>query len=340
MTNQKRVWFNRWFSTGVDFIDKIREGDTENRYIIYVTHHHKSKEFMKRADHFSIEKHMRGKDYIEYCLNYCSENKIDIFIPKFCLYNISEHREEFDKIGVKVLLSTSKNVINLLQDKIAFYNDIERHNIVEIPQYYGIKTFQEFLNAYEKIKTNNKMVCYKPSISEGGLDFRLIYETKEEKKRFKGENLVYYKHACEKFEKRKSNRTIMIMEYLNELEYSIDCLAYKGELLAAIPRKKVGWYRMLEENNHLIKIAKEITKKYNFSYVFNIQVRYCDGVPKLLEINPRMSGGLNVSCKSGVNFPYLALRLLDGEEVNIPKADFSVVEKMEESTAPQKSKMV
>jgi carbamoylphosphate synthase large subunit len=50
-------------------------------------------------------------------------------------------------------------------------------------------------------------------------------------------------------------------------------------------------------------------------YIFNIQVKFNQGLPKLLEINPRMSGGLYFSCLSGVNFPYLAVRLLLGENV-------------------------
>lgn len=45
-------------------------------------------------------------------------------------------------------------------------------------------------------------------------------------------------------------------------------------------------------------------------FVYNIQVKYKDGKPKLLEINPRMSGGLHYSCLAGINMPYRAVKVL------------------------------
>lgn len=58
---KKRIWFNRWFSTGIHFIDKIREGDINKEFEIFVTHHNQNREYIKRADHFSIEKVMEEK---------------------------------------------------------------------------------------------------------------------------------------------------------------------------------------------------------------------------------------------------------------------------------------
>jgi hypothetical protein len=110
---------------------------------------------------------------------------------------------------------------------------------------------------------------------------------------------------------------LLVSEYLNGAEYSIDCLAYDGRLYAAVPRRKLdGRMRWLEDNPELLEIARRTTEIYRLPYIFNIQVRYRDGVPKLLEINPRMSGGLYISCMSGVNFPYLAVKLLLEGEIN------------------------
>ncbi|MET0808168.1 MAG: ATP-grasp domain-containing protein, partial [Pseudoxanthomonas sp.] len=48
------------------------------------------------------------------------------------------------------------------------------------------------------------------------------------------------------------------------------------------------------------------------------------GRPRLLEINPRASGGVAMSCLSGINLPYLALRgFVDGYDgLAIPPARF------------------
>ena len=96
----------------------------------------------------------------------------------------------------------------------------------------------------------------------------------------------------------------IVMEYLEGDEFSIDCLANKGELIRAIPRKKLEIYHQnIEYKADLIAIALEIlTEKFNLSYLYNIQVKYHKGKVYLIEINIRMSGGIHKSCLAGVNF--------------------------------------
>ena len=49
--------------------------------------------------------------------------------------------------------------------------------------------------------------------------------------------------------------------------------------------------------------------------MFNIQVQCHKGKVYLMEINTRMSGGIHKSSLAGVNFLYLAIKLLLGEAV-------------------------
>lgn len=318
---KKRIWFNRWFRTGVDFIDLIKENDVNNEYEIYVTHHKNYPEFIERADYFEIEAPKRGLDYIEFCVEFCKRNSIDIFFPKYCLHDISKYRNRFEEIGVKVLLAASHDVIDLVNHKVNFYEDCRNHDIVSIPEYRIINSASEFEKSFLELNNIVETICYKPVISEGGLDFRIISN-------MNNKNLfpyLSYDEALKEINDKYQNREIMLMEYLNGIEYSIDCLAYQGELLAAIPRKKLGWTRILENNKELIEIARKITKTYNFSYVFNVQVIFKNGIPKLLEVNPRMSGGLKSSCLSGINFPSLALELLMNGKTTVPEAEYGLI---------------
>ena len=59
-------------------------------------------------------------------------------------------------------------------------------------------------------------------------------------------------------------------------------------------------------------LAARLTRRLRLDGVFNVQFRDGDGVPYLLEINPRMSGGLLYACLSGLCFPYWAVRLALG----------------------------
>lgn len=78
------------------------------------------------------------------------------------------------------------------------------------------------------------------------------------------------------------------------------------------------------ESAELIDLAHKFHRHYKLPYVFNIQVKYTDSVPKLLEINPRMSGGLHFSCLSGINFPYMAIKILLGEEMGHFRPQFGI----------------
>ena len=116
-----RIWFNRWFSTGAEFISLIKEMDYEKKFELYVTHHDKRKEFINLSDYFELEKRTHGREYIDYCIKFCIEHKIDVFFPKYRLKYISKYRKEFEDIGVKVLLAASDEIINLVENKGSFY---------------------------------------------------------------------------------------------------------------------------------------------------------------------------------------------------------------------------
>ncbi|MEO8407429.1 MAG: ATP-grasp domain-containing protein, partial [Oxalobacteraceae bacterium] len=50
---------------------------------------------------------------------------------------------------------------------------------------------------------------------------------------------------------------------------------------------------------------------YGLNGIFNVQFREGQNGLGLLEINPRMSGGIAMACVAGPNLPYLALRGFD-----------------------------
>jgi hypothetical protein len=70
-------------------------------------------------------------------------------------------------------------------------------------------------------------------------------------------------------------RTMLLMEYLDGHEYSVDCVGDNGRLVTAIARKK--------------------------------PLQAGGGLLRLLEINPRLSGGIGMACVAGPNLPWIAL---------------------------------
>jgi carbamoyl-phosphate synthase large subunit len=67
---------------------------------------------------------------------------------------------------------------------------------------------------------------------------------------------------------------------------------------------------LIEKNEELIRYSKEIISSLNLSYNINIQFKYSgEGKPKLIEVNPRVSGSLVANYGAGINMLEAALKL-------------------------------
>ncbi|WP_144512266.1 ATP-grasp domain-containing protein [Bacillus sp. FJAT-22090] len=320
------IWFNRWFSTVAHYMDMIRNNPDQQQFVIYGTHPNPDTVYFKNCDISGPEPDICGEEYIQFCLDYCIQNNIHIFVPRKENVLISQHLDKFEKIGVKVLVCPKSNLMRLMDDKAAFYRALENkeqegHIIVQVPAYQIVTTANSFKHAYEALSKENTTLCIKPIVGEGASGFRIIDDTVDTVPFLfstAASQRISYETVYKTLSSQEHFPELMVIEYLDGYEYSIDCLADSdGGLLAAIPRKKgQGRIQEIVYNEELIRIAEKMAEHFKIPYVFNIQIRYKDGVPKLLEINPRMSGGLHISCLTDINIPYYAVKLLLGGKMD------------------------
>ncbi len=136
---------------------------------------------------------------------------------------------------------------------------------------------------------------------------------------------------CARFFGKNDFEDLMVMQYLNGVERSVDCIAQNGRLVACIIRLKSGHDVQVMEANELLEgYIDEIAQRLHLSGVFNVQFKEHDGTPYLLEINSRPSGGLHKAClATGFPLPYWAVRLTLGlcraEDVPQPKTGMAIV---------------
>ena len=105
-------------------------------------------------------------------------------------------------------------------------------------------------------------------------------------------------------------RPMLVMEYLDGHEFSVDCVGDHGRLVCAVPRKKpllAGQGQTIDLRDDILQSTRQLTAAYGLNGVFNVQFREGQHGLGLLEINPRMSGGIAMACLAGPNLPYLAL---------------------------------
>ncbi|WP_251551882.1 ATP-grasp domain-containing protein [Neobacillus muris] len=318
-----KIWFNRWFTTVLHYIEMIRENEDKRKFIIYGSHPNPDALYLQKCDYSFIEPKLSGEEYIGFCLEFCQTHKIDIFVPHKENVLISKRLAMFEAIGVRVLVCPDSSLMEMMDNKAKVYEELIMRtelSLFSIPDYHVVNNVRDFKQAYESLKKKGHKVCFKPVTGEGAAGFRVVKDHMDSIEQLFGYAVGYqipYDYACKILSQQETFPDLMVLEYLEGREYSIDCLASKEKLYAAIPRMKGdGRIRELVHHDELMQLAKAFHDVYKVPYVFNIQVKYNQDVPKLLEINPRMSGGLHISCLSGINFPYLAIKILLGEKLD------------------------
>ncbi len=227
----------------------------------------------------------------------CVDNKIDVLIPTVdCeLIKIAEHKELFENSGIQLLL-THQSVLHTIMNK---------HNLLfSLKDNVAVGSFDMLKNTKEE-KWNNKKIVVKPVSGSGsrGVEF---YDT-------------FNDIPSSKFEEDN----LMIQEFARGPEYSVDVMVSEdGDIKAAVPRLRmrtdsgVSVTGKVEKNQKVIDYVESIIHTMGLTYVANIQVIDTpEHGPRLIEINPRFSGGLSLVIESGADTPVMAIKDLIGADV-------------------------
>lgn len=266
-------------------------------------------------DEFITGKKSTDSDFITNLVDTARKNKIDIIIPLVTseLILLANHKSEFLKLGIRVLVM-DENIIDIANNKLKMLDALKKNNI-RIPRYQAFSNLSEFNEALT-LFDKDQITCFKPSMSNGSRGFRIIDPNHDALNFLLNEkpNQAYISKA--NFEDLISNNTItemVLMEYLPGDEYSVDI--FKNETLEIIvPRRRVAMNSgisveiIVEKSDEIVSYSREIINALNLNGVFGIQLKYgADGIPYILEINPRLQGTVIASVAAGANLPLIAL---------------------------------
>ncbi len=307
----QRVWFNKTFSSVGAAIRLIREADRAGDYEIVCSSTNAHAPVFLAAHASAVEPSgLKGPDYLAWCLDFCLTQRIGIFIPGKEAAWISAERARFEAQGTRVLCVASQDKLDLLHDKARFYQSVACST--PPAAFRVVETAQQFDAAWYELKKDHTKLCIKPSVSVYGLGFAVIDEARSSAQLLlQG---VQYHMGLEDlrrgFEALETFRPMLLMEYLDGHEFSVDCVGDNGRLICAIARKKpmqAGQGQLIDLRDDILKSTRQLTETYGLNGVFNVQFREGQNGLGLLEINPRMSGGIAMACLAGPNLPYLAL---------------------------------
>ncbi|WP_431810306.1 ATP-grasp domain-containing protein [Lysinibacillus capsici] len=239
-----------------------------------------------------------SKDYINSLLKICKEYHISFLVPLIDteLILLSSHKESFENIGVKVLIS-DVHTHEICNDKILTSNFFS-NNGFDTPKLYNI----------EKALGNGSIarpLLIKPAKGSSSVGVHKITNI---------DDLNFYS---------KIITDPILQEFVEGQEYTIDVFTdFDGNVLTAVPRLRIETRAgevskgRTEKNPHLIRKAKELVSALpGAKGCITVQCFLThQNEIKFIEINPRFGGGAPLSLAAGADYAkYLMDVLINGK---------------------------
>ncbi|MCK9620043.1 MAG: ATP-grasp domain-containing protein [Methylobacter sp.] len=313
-----RIWFNKTFSTIQSVFRNLRQSVPAGEITLICTHTHAHATAFLAADESYLEPaELTEQEYLEWCVAFCRQHNIHLFWPGREAAFISKHHEFFHAVGVQVLSVADAGTLTLLHDKADFYTDLDAE-VAQAMDFIAVNNRDAFDSAVASLSVKHQQLCVKPAVSVFGLGFRVLDTQRDSITQIlKG---VEYQVPLQELRSGMVNTpefpTLLVMEHLGGPEWSVDCAARHGRLLCAVQRKKsqrVGGGQTIDNNAEIDGMVNRLTAHYRLNGLFNVQFKEGAHGVRLLEINPRPSGGFGMACLSGANLAHIALRSVKGE---------------------------
>lgn len=255
---------------------------------------------------------------------------IDIVIPCGNEDNLAlaKYRE---KINAKIMVGQYDDLVKAY-DKGEVYEKIRKEIPEVAPEFYIVNSYESFISAIEKLEHPRKKVVIKPRFGRGGRGVYVISSNSDFKSFFgskpSGELPLEF---LEKILSGKNEfEDLIVMEYLEDPYYSVYSLCENGRNLISINHIR-EWgnasqtFRGLVYYDQQIEgTASEIIKSFNLTYTNNIELATNeDNRMVIFDLNPRIGASSGIDRYIGLNFPYLAVKMMLEEKISIDKSKFS-----------------
>lgn len=307
-----RIWLNHWFSTAYYIINMMRDGNPDFTFI--GSNENRESPIMMACDEWYQEPILKGKEYVDFCVNFCKEHHIDVFMPRREMVEISRYKSLFEEIGVQVMVDDYQYV-SLLNNKAAAYDFFREKGIGDVPDYFVVTNREAFETAYAALHEKYGWVCFKFVNDEGGKSYRLIDNSRRGFAALskKLTTRITYQEAVDALSERDSFSPLMVMPYLPGSEISVDCLKTAHGLIMIPRTKDYSRIERIHYDDGILSTCEQLLQTIPLECPCNIQFKYLDETPYMLEVNTRMSGGTHLSCAAtGINIPDIAVNKLLG----------------------------
>lgn len=304
----------------------------KTRISIFASHRNERNEILSVADYSLIEPKDSEKR-LRFIVETVKKHDIQAVHTGHNSLWFEENRIAIEGTGVTLTTgATSVDWLTLSEEKVSFAQFMEQNNLPVVPS-WRVNTLSELKAHLASPPFSDNPICVKPVTGIYGMGFWRFDDTASfmdvfnhpENRIVNSQQYVAAQAGVASF------KPLVLMPYLPGPEFSVDILADKGEILAAVGRRKEGALQYLVNEGEAFELACACASTMKADGLVNVQTRNDrNGKPVLLETNMRPSGGIGYTLHSGVNLPGLfaafKLGLMSKEDViNNAKSSFSPV---------------
>jgi carbamoyl-phosphate synthase large subunit len=252
-----------------------------------------------------------SRDYIPKMVEIVTREKPDVLFVQSSaeVGYIARHREGFEELGVRTLVA-SPEAIDACNDKAAMHAALVNEPVKQ-PRLLMPKSLDEFVDGARKLGYPDVPVCFKPPVSKGSRGFRilsahvdkvdLLLNARPSNLYMTLDEFVTLFTGVEPFP------TLMLMEFVEGEEYTVDALVDHGEIVLAQAKTREAIDTGLAmsfktvDSAELLDAARHICDTLELDWFVNIQFKG----DHLLEVNPRVS---TFVYQDDFNLPYLGIK--------------------------------
>lgn len=245
-----------------------------------------------------------NRRYIPIIKSICFKERIHLLIPTIDdeLQLFGSHAESFLEMGVRVAVSGAETG--------AICND--KHRTVQFLAGKGLPVPQSWLPEELNLGSLNYPLFLKPRHGRGSVGAHYIANEKE--LRF---FLGYVPDP-------------IVQRFLPGREFTIDVLAdFSGKIISAVPRERLVVRSGVIDrgqtwnNPALIDLGVRVAEALQIRGPANIQLKWHREQGAVFEVNPRFSGGINLTMAAGADFPAWLIEMRLGRKVRSALGKFT-----------------
>jgi len=288
------------------------------------------------ADRFYVVYSAESSDFVNSLLDIAVREDVDVILPQVTreLLPLAENLSMFKDRGIIVVVP-HRDTIERANDK---WKVLDAAKNCGVPYPKGLLTYSrvELIEAVRALGYPARKVTIKPRLSNGLRGLRILSEESWDVTRFLNEKPGSLEIRLEELLDILQNGSwpeLIAQEFLPGPEYTVDVFRGRSGTVA-IPRlreeirsgitfkAKVELRADLEQ--YAVRLAEELDLRYAFGFQFKLSE---EGIPKLLECNPRVQGTMVTAVFAGCNIIWWAIKEALGDEI-IPSKPSQSIEDM------------